>query len=79
MMNLKTQTRARKLPKLDTHGKPVEAGKTYWWDAWRCAVVPIRKGRSRKLYIDLKRPGTTPVEVTAALAGTLAPYEVKAR
>lgn len=63
----------RRLPKLDTHGNRIEAGRVYWWDAWEAPVVPYRVGR--KLMINV--PRGVPVEVSARLAGTLAPMEHK--
>lgn len=70
-----TQSSARKLVKRDSNGEPIKEGQAYWWDTWHCVVTPTRvKG---KLCIALARPGTAPVPVTSALAGTLSPYCIK--
>jgi hypothetical protein len=61
--------------KLDTHGEPVQAGRTYWWDVWGAPVTVQQRGS--KLYVTPPGINRVPVEVSARLAGTLAPYEQK--
>jgi hypothetical protein len=61
--------------KLDTYGQPVQADRTYWWDVWNAPVRVRRRGR--KLYVTPPGANRAPVEVSARLAGTLAPYEQK--